>query len=86
MISQDGGEGAQDVAIDVKDFVMLIERSKKTAGTAAAFREAFKVLDPDGDGELTREELKLGLDLVHHARTHQPRSSMRNLRLHSTSA
>ena len=37
---------------------------KSTAFTPAAYREAFKVLDPDGDGELTTEELLRGLEIA----------------------
>jgi Ca2+-binding EF-hand superfamily protein len=60
----DGVSKPKTPCINVRMFFWLIEKSKKTAYATASYREAFKVLDPDGDGELTREELQRGMELV----------------------
>ena len=54
----------QHDSIDWDDFIGIIKAAKYTAYTSASLRQAFTVLDPDGDGELTREELQCGLELV----------------------
>lgn len=68
----------RDDLINFKQFVWLINGYKTTAFTDAAFREAFKVLDPDGDGELTREEIQRGLEIVGHEVTDDDADEMLN--------
>ncbi len=57
-------DSQRDDLVNFRQFVWLINGYKTTAFTDAAFREAFKVLDPDGDGELTREEIQRGMEIV----------------------